>query len=674
MIAEIGHLSLMIALVMALSQSILPLWGAQAGRVSWMSLARPAAWGQFIFMALAYACLTAVFVLHDFSVLLVAEHSNSQLPLVYRITAVWGNHEGSMLLWTLILAGWTLAVALKSRPLDDVMVARMLGVMGLVSVGFIVFTLWASNPFLRLIPAATDGNDLNPLLQDPGMILHPPMLYMGYVGFVVAFAFAIAGLLAGQLDSAWARWSRPWTSLAWCFLTLGIALGSFWAYYELGWGGWWFWDPVENASFMPWLAGTALMHSLAVTEKRGSFKNWTALLAIVTFSLSLMGTFLVRSGVLSSVHAFATDPTRGLFILVLLALVVGGSLFLFAWRTPKAGPGGSFEWVSRESMLLTNNVLLMVAMAAVLLGTLYPLIIDALGLGKLSVGPPYFEAVFIPLMTPALFLMGIGPLARWQRADPIDLWRRLRWAAGVSLATAVFMPLALGNWLPWVALGLLKGTWIISSAFYQLIERLRSHPSDRWLNRLRAQAGSYYGMLLAHTGVGVFILGVTVVGGYASETDVRMEPGQTASAGGYDFKLEGVDQVLGPNYTATRARLTVTQGNRFVTLLTPERRVYHVRRSPMTEVGIDRGLFRDLYAALGEPVGPQAWSVRIHYKPLVNWIWLGCVLMALGGILAVLDRKYRFKPRPQRDQSASEKPVPGAPVQLTLPVSINASP
>ncbi|MFN9708633.1 MAG: heme lyase CcmF/NrfE family subunit [Burkholderiales bacterium] len=674
MIAEIGHLSLIIAFVMALSQSILPLWGAQAGNLTWMKLARPAAWGQFIFMALAYGCLTAVFVLHDFSVLLAAEHSNSRLPLVYRITAVWGNHEGSILLWTLILSGWTLAVALKSRALDDAMVARILGVMGLVSCGFLVFTLWASNPFLRLIPAAADGNDLNPLLQDPGMILHPPMLYMGYVGFVVAFAFAIAALLAGKLDSAWARWSRPWTSLAWCFLTLGIALGSFWAYYELGWGGWWFWDPVENASFMPWLAGTALMHSLAVTEKRGGFKNWTALLAIVTFSLSLMGTFLVRSGVLSSVHAFATDPTRGLFILVLLAVVVGGSLFLFAWRAPKVRPGGSFELISRESMLLTNNVLLMVATASVLLGTLYPLIIDALGMGKLSVGPPYFEAVFIPLMAPALFLMGIGPMARWQRADPIDLWRRLRWAAGVSFATALLTPLVLGKWSPWVALGILQGVWLIASAVYQLIERLRSHPSGRWLHGLRAQAGSYYGMLLAHTGVGVFILGVTVVGGYASETDVRMEPGQTASIGGYHFKLEGVDPVTGPNYTATKARLTVTQGDRWVALLTPERRIYHVRRSPMTEVGIDRGLFRDLYAALGEPVGPQAWSIRLHHKPLINWIWLGCVLMALGGIQAVLDRKYRFQPRTPLGLLPQEKPGSETLVQPPMTPSVKALP
>ncbi|MES2889176.1 MAG: heme lyase CcmF/NrfE family subunit [Pseudomonadota bacterium] len=645
MIAEIGHFALILALAMALSQSVLPLVGAHQGRAAWMALARPSAVGQFVFTALAFGCLTAVFIGNDFSVLLAAEHSNSQLPLIYRITAVWGNHEGSILLWTLILAGWTLAVAWRSQQLETPTAARILGVMGLISCGFLVFTLWASNPFERLLPAPADGKDLNPLLQDPGMVIHPPMLYMGYVGFVVAFAFAVAALLSGRLDSAWARWSRPWTTVAWCFLTLGIALGSFWAYYELGWGGWWFWDPVENASFMPWLAGTALMHSLAVTEKRGGFKMWTSLLAIITFSLSLLGTFLVRSGVLSSVHAFATDPTRGLFILTLLALVVGGSLLLFAWRAPKVGVGGAFEWVSRESMLLANNVLLLVAMAAVLLGTLYPLIIDALGLGKLSVGPPYFDAVFVPLLTPALFLMGIGPIARWRQAGAIELMRRLRWAAGVSVATAIAMPLLLGRWSPMVALGCLLAAWIASSAVANLWARLRAHDKVGWLQRVRAQPGSYYGMLLAHVGVAVFIVGVTVVSGYASENDVRMEPGQSASVGGFDFKLDQVVETAGPNYSATRATLTVSRKGQPVAVLTPERRIYHVRRMPLTEVAIDRGLTRDLYVALGEPVSATAWSMRLHHKPFVNWIWLGCVLMALGGVLAVLDRRYRVRQR-----------------------------
>jgi len=645
MIAELGHLALIIALVMALVQSILPLLGAHRGHSGWISLARPAARGQFLFVLLAYGCLTQAFVANDFSVLLAAKHSNSTLPLVYRLTAVWGNHEGSILLWSLILAGWTLAVSIFSRQLEERMVARVLGVMGLISCGFMLFTLLTSNPFERLLPAALDGQDLNPLLQDPGMVIHPPMLYMGYVGFVVAFAFAIAALLAGRLDTAWARWSRPWTTVAWSFLTLGIALGSFWAYYELGWGGWWFWDPVENASFMPWLVGTALIHSLAVTEKRGGFKMWTALLAILAFSLSLLGTFIVRSGVLTSVHAFASDPARGIFILGFLVLVVGGSLALFAWRAPRVGLGGSFSTISRESMLLANNVLLVVAAAAVLLGTLYPLVIDALGLGKLSVGPPYFSAVFVPLMAPALFLMGVGPLARWRDASAGDLTRRLRWAVGVSVASALVAPWVLGYWTPMVGLGLLLAMWVASTAVLNLLTRLREHPAPNWWARLAAQPGSYYGMLLAHGGVAVFIAGVTVVSGFSSENDVRMEPGDSAQVGGYSFLLQTVKPVEGPNYSAARATLTVSLDGKPVATLYPERRVYKVSRMPMTEVAIDRGLGRDLYVALGEPVSATAWSVRLHHKPLVNWIWIGCLLMGLGGVLAVTDRRYRSSRR-----------------------------
>ena len=643
MIPELGHFSLILALMMALVQGVLPILGAHRGHAGWIGLARPAARGQFLFVLVAYACLTQVFVNNDFSVLLAAQHSNSNLPLVYRVTAVWGNHEGSILLWSLILAGWTLAVSIFSKQLDDRMVARVLGVMGVISCGFLLFTLLTSNPFERLLPAAPDGQDLNPLLQDPGMIIHPPMLYMGYVGFVVAFAFAIAALLSGRLDTAWARWSRPWTTVAWCFLTFGIALGSFWAYYELGWGGWWFWDPVENASFMPWLVGTALIHSLAVTEKRGGFKMWTALLAILTFSLSLLGTFIVRSGVLSSVHAFASDPARGVFILGFLALVVGGSLTLFAWRAPRVGLGGTFAPISRESMLLANNVLLVVAAAAVLLGTLYPLVIDALGLGKLSVGPPYFSAVFVPLIAPALFLMGVGPLARWREASAADLTRRLRWAIGVSLASAVVAPLVLGHWTPMTGLGLLLAVWVASTAVLNLVTRLREHPAPRWRTRMAAQPGSYYGMLLAHFGVSVFIVGVTVVSGFQSENDVRMEPGETASVGGYRFLLEAINPITGPNYTAARATVTVTQDGAPVAVLYPERRIYTVSRMPMTEVAIDRGVRRDLYVALGEPVSATAWSIRLHHKPMVNWIWGGCVLMALGGFLAVLDRRYRAR-------------------------------
>ena len=643
MIPELGHFSLILALMMALVQGVLPILGAHRGHAGWIGLARPAARGQFLFVLVAYACLTQVFVNNDFSVLLAAQHSNSNLPLVYRVTAVWGNHEGSILLWSLILAGWTLAVSIFSKQLDDRMVARVLGVMGVISCGFLLFTLLTSNPFERLLPAAPDGQDLNPLLQDPGMIIHPPMLYMGYVGFVVAFAFAIAALLSGRLDTAWARWSRPWTTVAWCFLTFGIALGSFWAYYELGWGGWWFWDPVENASFMPWLVGTALIHSLAVTEKRGGFKMWTALLAILTFSLSLLGTFIVRSGVLSSVHAFASDPARGVFILGFLAIVIGGSLTLFAWRAPRVGLGGTFAPISRESMLLANNVLLVVAAAAVLLGTLYPLVIDALGLGKLSVGPPYFSAVFVPLIAPALFLMGVGPLARWREASAADLTRRLRWAIGVSLASAVVAPLVLGHWTPMTGLGLLLAVWVASTAVLNLVTRLREHPAPRWRTRMAAQPGSYYGMLLAHFGVSVFIVGVTVVSGFQSENDVRMEPGETASVGGYRFQLEAINPITGPNYTAARATVTVTQDGAPVAVLYPERRIYTVSRMPMTEVAIDRGVRRDLYVALGEPVSATAWSIRLHHKPMVNWIWGGCVLMALGGFLAVLDRRYRAR-------------------------------
>ncbi len=643
MIAELGHFSLIIALLMALVQGVLPLAGAHTGRSAWTALARPAARGQFLFVLLAYACLTQVFIANDFSVLLAARHSNSSLPLVYRITAVWGNHEGSILLWSLILAGWTLAVSIFSRQLDDTMLARVLGVMGLVSCGFLLFTLFTSNPFERLLPAAPDGQDLNPLLQDPGMVIHPPMLYMVYVGFVVAFAFAIAALLAGRLDTAWARWSRPWTTVAWCFLTAGIALGSFWAYYELGWGGWWFWDPVENASFMPWLVGTALIHSLAVTEKRGGFKMWTALLAILAFSLSLLGTFIVRSGVLSSVHAFASDPARGVFILGFLSVVVGGSLALFAWRAPRVGLGGSFAPVSRESMLLANNVLLVVAAAAVLLGTLYPLLIDALGMGKLSVGPPYFSAVFVPLIAPALFLMGVGPMTRWREASAIDLARRLRWAAAVSLLSALIAPFFLGHWTPMIGLGLLLGAWVASTALLNLFSRLREHPAPGLAARLAAQPGSYYGMLLAHFGVSVFIVGVTVVSGFSSESDVRMEPGDVAQVGGYSFELKAVNPVTGPNYTALRATVAVSIDGQDLGRLEPERRLYQVSRMAMTEVAIDRGLRRDLYVALGEPVGPTAWSVRLHHKPLVNWIWGGCVLMALGGLLAVMDRRYRAR-------------------------------
>ena len=642
---EIGHFSLIIALCIALVLGTLPLAGAARGNAAWMAVARPAAQGLFLFIALAFACLTYAFVANDFSVTYVAQHSNSKLPLAYRVSAVWGGHEGSLLLWTLMLGLWMLAVSIFSRALPEEMLARVLGVMGLISVGFLVFMLFASNPFERLLPAAADGRDLNPLLQDQGMVFHPPMLYMGYVGFSVAFSFAMAALLDGRLDATWARWSRPWTTVAWSFLTLGIALGSYWAYYELGWGGWWFWDPVENASFMPWMVGTALIHSLAVTEKRGAFKSWTVFLAILAFSLSLLGTFLVRSGVLTSVHAFATDPKRGIFILTFLALVVGASLTLFAWRASKVGLGGRFALVSRESLLLTNNMLLLVAAGAVLLGTLYPLVLDALGLGKISVGPPYFETVFFPLMAPALFLMGVGPMARWKEARVPDLALRLRWALAVSLAAAIFAPLAMGNWNAMIGFGLLLATWIAASGFVNLREQLARFTAGGLVSRLTGLQRSFYGMLFAHLGVAVFVAGVTLVKGYEAETDVRMEIGDTATLNGYTFRLDGIDEVKGPNYVAARGTIVVTRGAGAVTTLHPEKRLYTVQNMPMTEAAIDAGFTRHLYVALGEALTPTVWIVRLYHKPFIGWIWMGCLLMGFGGLLAAFDRRYRVAAR-----------------------------
>jgi cytochrome c-type biogenesis protein CcmF len=549
------------------------------------------------------------------------------------------------------------AVALFSRQVPTDMVARILGVMALVSVGFFLFMLLTSNPFERLLPPAADGRDLNPLLQDPGMVIHPPMLYMGYVGFSVVFGFAVAALLSGRLDSAWARWSRPWTTVAWVFLTIGIALGSWWAYYELGWGGWWFWDPVENASFMPWLCGTALMHSLAVTEKRGGFKIWTVLLAIVTFSLSLLGTFLVRSGVLTSVHAFATDPARGVFILGFLVVVVGGSLALFAWRAPRVGLGGKFDVVSRESALLANNVLLLVAAASVLLGTLYPLFLDALGLGKISVGPPYFDAVFVPLMAPAVFLMGVGPLARWKQASIPDLAGRLKWAFAVAVVSAALLPLTMGRWTPMVAFGLLLALWVTAAGVVNLrgrVQQLAAAGGGRPVSYLKRLPRGYYGMLLAHFGVAVFIVGVTLVNGYETEKDVRMAPGNTVSIGGYTMRLERLEDTTGPNYTSVKGVVTVLKDGRERGVMYPEKRFYTVQQMPMTEAAIDTGFTRDLYVSLGEPVDGGAWIVRVYHKPFVDWIWGGAFLMAIGGLLAVSDRRYRMARAPRRETSASQ--------------------
>ena len=641
MIPEIGHFALITALGIALVQFVLPLIGAHKGIAPLMAVARPAAQGLFVFVGIAFACLVYAFVTDDFSVYAAATYSNSHLPMLYKVSGVWGGHEGSLLLWIFMLSVWGLAVSVFSRRLPEEMSARVLGVLGFVASGFLLFILLTSNPFERLLPPPPDGRDLNPLLQDPGLAFHPPMLYMGYVGFSVAFAFAIAALLSGRLDATWARWSRPWTTVAWAFLTVGIALGSWWAYYELGWGGWWFWDPVENASFMPWLVGTALIHSLAVTEKRGTFKNWTVLLAILAFSLSLLGTFLVRSGVLTSVHAFATDPERGLFILIFLVIVIGSSLLLYAWRAPKVGVGGKFDLISRESMLLANNVLLVVAAGAVLLGTLYPLVMDAMGMGKISVGPPYFDNVFVPLMAPAIFLMGVGPIARWKKAELPDLVTRLKWAFFVSLASAVLFPVIMGRWSFMIALGVFLAVWVVASIAVSILRRLRQ--------RQKAGAGglsgsrSYYGMQIAHLGVAVFILGVTFVNGYEEERDLRMAVGDTAEVGGYQFTFNGVVGGQGANYDYQRGRIEVSKDGHPVTVLYPEKRHYWVTQMPMTEAAIDTGFFGDLYASLGEPVGGGAWSVRLYYKPFVDWIWGGCLIMAFGGLLAVSDRRYRIK-------------------------------
>jgi cytochrome c-type biogenesis protein CcmF len=672
MIPEIGQFALILALMLAVTQATVPLIGAARGMPQLIRVARPAAQAQFIFVAIAFCCLAYSFITNDFSVLNVASNSNSQLPLNYRLAATWGSHEGSLLLWTFMLAIWMVAVTLFSKHLPDEMVARVLSVMATISVGFLLFMLLTSNPFDRIIPAPADGRDLNPLLQDPAMVAHPPMLYMGYVGFSVAFAFAIAALVSGRLDATWARWSRPWTTVAWMFLTCGIALGSFWAYYELGWGGWWFWDPVENASFMPWLVGTALIHSLAVTEKRGGFKSWTVLLAIAAFSLSLLGTFLVRSGVLTSVHAFATDPKRGIFILGFLTLVIGGSLALYAWRAKQVGLGAKFEILSRESFLLTNNVLLVVAAGSVLLGTLYPLFVDALNLGKLSVGPPYFNTVFVPLMAPAAFLIGVGPIARWKQAKLPEIAVRLRWAFALSLLTAVLLPFVIGGWKWRASLGLLLAFWIVATAAQNLWSRIRGASGESsFFARLKAPSRSYYGMQLAHVGVAVFIAGVTVVTSYQTEKDVRMQIGDTVNAGGYEFQLKNISQVNGPNYQGVRADIQVTKGGELVAMMQPEKRSFNASQNVTSETAIDRSVFRDLYLALGDQVGNGAWTVRVYHKPLVNWIWGGALLMAIGGAFAVSDRRYALAARKQSELVASDSVTQAAPA--TAPAASSAA-
>jgi len=632
---ELGHFALIVALLLAVAQAGFGLVGAAVGSSRHMAVARPAVAGQWVFVAVAFAVLAWAFQRNDFSVLYVAQNSNSALPAFYRFAAVWGAHEGSLVLWALALATWSLAVAAFSRQLPESFAARVLGVLGVVSAGFLLFILLTSNPFERLTPAATDGRDLNPVLQDFALAVHPPMLYIGYVGFSVAFAFAVAAMLEGRLDARWARWTRPWTTLAWLFLTIGIALGSWWAYYELGWGGWWFWDPVENASFMPWLVGTALIHSLAVTEKRGLFRSWTLLLSILAFSLSLLGTFLVRSGVLISVHAFASDPGRGIFILTFLGLCIGGSLALYAWRGPALRTRGGFEAVSRESFLIFNNVLLMVATGLILIGTLYPLFLETLDLGKISVGPPYFNKVFIVPMLPLLAFLAIGMHAGWKKARLQPLKRPLTLIALIAVASALVVPaLAWGSFHWLTVVGVAAAALVILSALYEPFDRLR--------HRQRIPA-SVLGMCLAHLGVGLFTLGVTVTQSYRIEKDIALSPGERFELRDYTFEFVSTRPVQGPNYQAIEAEVRVLRGARLVTVLHPQKRVYRVQQSPMTEAGIEAGWNRDLFVAMGEDLGDGAWSLRLQYKPMVRFIWLGALVMALGGLVAVTDRRYRLQ-------------------------------
>ncbi len=646
MIPELGHFALILALGLAMIQASVPLAGSYSGNRNWMNMARPLAWGQFIFAAIAFALLLQAFLTDDFSVVYVASNSNTLMPDIYKVSALWGAHEGSLLLWATLLAAWGATVATLSRNLPLQVVARVLAVMGMVGIGFLLFMLVTSNPFDRIFPAPLEGRDLNPLLQDPGLAVHPPLLYMGYVGFSVAFSFAIAALLGGKLDASWARWSRPWTTTAWMFLTIGIALGSWWAYYELGWGGWWFWDPVENASFMPWLAGTALIHSLAVTEKRGAFKSWTVLLAITAFSLSLLGTFLVRSGVLTSVHAFATDPARGTFILIFLCLVIGGSLSLYAWRAPEVSSGGRFELLSRESLLLSNNLLLTLLTAFILLGTLAPLIYEAMGWGKISVGFPWFNTMFVAVTPFLAFLMGIGPLTRWKQDDAgrlaRELWLPLALAGIASVVTLIFTPTNATGWFL-VPIGMGLVVWLVASHFQVVRERLR-HKTSRgaFLTDLAGNGRSFYGMVLAHLGVAMFIVGATMVSNFGQEKDVRMAPGDTQEVAGYRFLFHGVKNERGPNYVAARGHFQVFDGDHQITELWPEKRNYFTSKKPMTEASIDWGFTRDLYVSLGEPLDGGDWALRLYYKPYVRWIWFGAVLMALGGLLAITDRRYRL--------------------------------
>lgn len=650
MIVEIGHFALIVSLGLAILLSLLPLVGASKNNTMLMNTARPLAWGMFSLLLVSFSILLWAFYVNDFTVQYVASNSNSQLPWYYRLTAVWGAHEGSLLLWVLIQAGWTVAVATFSRGMPQESVARVLSVMGLISVGFLLFVIVTSNPFLRTLPYfPIDGRDLNPLLQDPGLIIHPPMLYMGYVGFSVAFSFAIASLMTGRLDTAWARWSRPWTTAAWLFLTLGIALGSWWAYYELGWGGWWFWDPVENASFMPWLAGTALMHSLAVTEKRGTFKAWTVLLAISAFSLSLLGTFLVRSGILVSVHAFASDPARGLFILGFLVFVIGGSLLLFAVKGAAVRVRGNAELISRENALLSNNILLIAALVVVLVGTLLPLIHKQIGLGSVSIGAPFFNMLFAWLMVPFAFLLGIGPLIRWKRDNFSKLLKPMLICGLMALILSAVMVYLLAERFSLMAfIGWVMAFWIILLHVVELHQRA-THRHSFMIGVTKLQR-SHWAMMLGHVGLAITVIGIAMVQNYSIERDVRLAPGESFEIQQYNFYFKGLRDKDGPNYDGYIADFEITQDGQYVNTLHAEKRFYRTAKSMMTEAAIDRGITRDLYIAMGERLEDgRSWAIRIYYKPFVRWIWAGALLMSLGGALAISDKRYRFRKSSQQE-------------------------
>ncbi|MGY8958199.1 MAG: heme lyase CcmF/NrfE family subunit [Alphaproteobacteria bacterium] len=644
MIAEIGHFSLVLALAVALIQAIVPLVGAHRGDDAWMATAAPTALVQMVCIATSFGCLMYTFVTSDFTVMNVAQNSNTLQPMLYKVSSAWGNHEGSMVLWVLILAVFGAMVAAFGGNLPPALKARVLSVQSMIGVGFLLFILLTSNPFERILSPPLDGRDLNPLLQDPGLAFHPPMLYIGYVGFSMAFSFAIAALIEGKVDAAWARWVRPWTLVAWSFLTAGIALGAWWAYYELGWGGWWYWDPVENASFMPWLVGTALLHSSVIVEKRDALKTWTILLAILTFSLSLIGTFLVRSGVLTSVHAFATDPERGVFILLLLVIAIGGSLALYAWRAPILKGGGLFAPISREGALVLNNLLLTTAAATVFIGTLYPLFLEAIGGGKVSVGPPFFNATFVPLMIPLIIALGVGPMLGWKRGDITGALARLKFAFVATLVVAIVAAYISWGRSIFGVLGLTLAGWLAAAVILEFATRIglgRSSSGDV-LRRMVGLPRGAWGMTIAHLGFAITVAGASGASLWQDEVIQLLRPGETLSVVEYDFTLRSVDTVQGPNYTAQRATFTVRHKGEVVATLAPERRRYVVQGTETTEAGLYSKWYADLYAVIGQSDGSGAWTVRLYFKPLVPWLWAGSLLMVLGGFVSLSDRRLRI--------------------------------